>query len=31
MWLHEDRLAVEVDEKGHTDRDLIFGKKDKMH
>ena len=24
-------LAVEIDEKGHTDRDLEFEKKDKRH
>ena len=24
-------VAVEIDEKGHTDRDLIFEKKDKKH
>ena len=24
-------LAVEIDEKGHTDRDLIFERKDKTH
>ena len=26
-----DFLAVEIDEKGHTDKDIIFEKKDKKH
>ena len=31
VYLSEFNLAVEVEEKEHTDRDLIFEKKDKKH
>ena len=31
VYFSEFNLAVEVDEKGHTDRDLIFEKRDKKH
>ena len=31
VYFIEDNLAVEVDEKGHVDRDLIFEKKRQKH
>ena len=31
VYFSEFNLAVEVDEKGQTDRDLIFEKRDKKH
>ena len=31
IYFSERFLAVEIDEKGHTDRDIIFDKKDKKH
>ena len=31
VYFTEYLLAVEIDEKGHTDRDLIFEKKNKKH
>ena len=31
IYFREYSLAVEIDEKGHTDRDFIFEKKDKKH
>ena len=31
VYFHEHNLATEIDGKAHTDRDLIFGRKDKKH
>ena len=31
VYFNKFLLAVEIDEKGHTDRDLIFEEKDKKH
>ena len=31
IYFSECSLAVEIDEKGYTDRDLVFEKKDKRH
>ena len=31
IFFSERFLAVEIDEKGHTDRDLTFEQKDKKH
>ena len=31
VYFTEYCLAVEIDEKGHTDRDLIFEKKDQRY
>ena len=31
IYFNKYLLAVEIDEKDHTDRDLIFEKKDKKH
>ena len=31
IYFNKFLLAVEIDEKGHTDRDLTFEEKDKMH
>ena len=31
IYFSEYSLAVEIDEKGHIDRDFIFEKKDKKH
>ena len=31
IYLNKFLLAVEIDEKGHTDRDLTFEEKDKKH
>ena len=31
IYFNKFLLATEIDEKGHTNRDLIFGKKDKKH
>ena len=31
VYVNKFLLAVEIHEKGYTDRDFIFGKKDKKH
>ena len=31
VYFNRFLLAVEIDEKGHTNRDLIFEEKDKKH
>ena len=31
IYFTEYFLAIEIDEKGHTDRDIIFEKKEKKH